>query len=258
MTDSIVYVRTNKGRAEVDSGTGALAKGLRSVLALVDDHSTYAELKTKLTNVPEEKLRAAVDRLVAEGYIEAAIASAAAGDDLDFTLDLPAPEPSSEERARAERQTIGGMRSLHQAGYYVNITSRPGHRLRANSGGKYCVLIVDGDASNSLLLARTLMLADLEVRTASNRDEVLRELGKKPLPDAIVMDTVLPKLNGLNLLSRLRQHERYASVPIIIVTANKAQEDVVAALARGASGYMTKPFKPEALVESINAVLGLG
>jgi DNA-binding response OmpR family regulator len=71
------------------------------------------------------------------------------------------------------------------------------------------------------------------------------------------MDMVLPDVAGLELLGRLRQHPTYKSVPIIVMTAKVEHVDVVATLAYGASGYMTKPFKPEALVDSVQAVLGL-
>jgi len=68
---------------------------------------------------------------------------------------------------------------------------------------------------------------------------------------------VLPDVIGLELLGRLREHPVYKSVPVIVMTAKVEHDDVVAALAYGASGYMTKPFKPEALVDSISATLGL-
>lgn len=181
-------------------------------------------------------------------------------DELDFThdLDLPAPQPTAEQHAQAEKQTIGGMRAVQREGYYVNILHRPGERIPPRSGNKHGVLVMDGDQTNALLLARALMLAGFDVRSATNRDEIVVELKKQPPPDAIVMGIVLPAVKGLDLLSRLRGHSTFRSIPIIIIAAKFAQEDMVAALARGASGYMTKPFKPEALLDTVKAVLGLG
>jgi DNA-binding response OmpR family regulator len=72
------------------------------------------------------------------------------------------------------------------------------------------------------------------------------------------MDVALPDVIGLELLGRLRAHPVYKEVPTIVMTAKVEHEDVVAALAYGASGYLTKPFKPETLLESVKAVLGLG
>ena len=71
------------------------------------------------------------------------------------------------------------------------------------------------------------------------------------------MDVALPEVGGLELLGRLREHPNYKDVPIIVTTATNERDDVVAALAYGASGYMSKPFKPEALVDSMKSVLGL-
>jgi len=59
------------------------------------------------------------------------------------------------------------------------------------------------------------------------------------------------------LLGQLRQHPTYKTTPILVMTATNARDDVVGALAFGASGYMSKPFKPDALLESVRAVLGL-
>lgn len=183
-----------------------------------------------------------------------------AEEDLDFTndIDLPGSKPTPEERRRAEQQTVTGMRSLDRAGYYVNILSRPGKLIAPRAGDKHSILIIDYDQANVLLLARTLLLAQFDVRSASTREQLAAELKRQPVPDAIVMDIVLRGLNGLDLLAHLRQHARFAGVPVIVMTAKLEQDDVIAALARGASGYMTKPFKPEALLDTVKAVLGLG
>jgi two-component system phosphate regulon response regulator PhoB len=101
------------------------------------------------------------------------------------------------------------------------------------------------------------LLAKFETRAALRRDEIVAALNQQPPADVIAMDVVLPDLIGLELLGRLREHPTYKSVPIIVMTAKVEHDDIVAALAYGASGYMTKPIKPEALVESIQAVLGL-
>jgi DNA-binding response OmpR family regulator len=106
-------------------------------------------------------------------------------------------------------------------------------------------------------VTRALLLAKFEILAAVTQGEIVAQLNKQPPADAIAMDTDLPDVGGLELLGRLREHPIYKSVPIIVMTAKVAHDDVVAALAFGASGYMTKPFKPEALVESIKAVLGL-
>ena len=153
---------------------------------------------------------------------------------------------------------MAGMRTSKKAGYHVNIINRAAKRVAPNAGGdKHTILLIDADDANALVMARALLLAKFDTRAAGKRDEIIGELNKKPAADAIAMDVALPDVGGLELLGRLRDHPTYKTVPIIVMTATTERDDVVAALAYGASGYMSKPFKPEALLDSVRAVLGL-
>jgi two-component system, sensor histidine kinase and response regulator len=258
MTQNLLYTQTAKGRAEIAATPGKLPSSFKTLLGMIGDKSTFAEVKGKLPQVPEDKLHAALEKLAAEGYIEAS-EPAKPADEMGFAafMNQPVKEPTVQERQQAEQQTVSGMRTLRSAGYFVNILSRPGKRIVPRTGDKYSVLILDGDQANSLLLARALMLAKFDVRSAARPDQIMTELDKPP-PDVIIMDVVLPELVGLALLAKMREHPNFKRVPIIIVTAQVEQDDVVAALVYGASGYMSKPVQPEALLESLRTVLGLG
>jgi len=284
MPDKTVYRPTAKAK-QLGSTTTSLPAALHKLLGLIDGNATVDDMKQKLGRVDDRKLQEALERLEQDGYIEATAARGDAGPlTLDFTLharapgsrraapkedeaaskldlskelELPAPEPTAAQLAEAQDKTLAGMRTLKSAGYYVNILSKPGVKQPPRSETKYSVLVIDDDAANSLIVARTLMLADFDVRSAGNREEALADLKKVPLPDAIVLNPHLPALNGLDLLARLQVHKYYASVPVIIINPNLTHEAVVDALARGAAGYMTKPFKPEALLDTVRAVLGL-
>ncbi len=74
---------TAKGKAEVAAKPGKLSTGLKTLLGMVGDNATIAELKLKLPQVPANKLTAALDRLVTDGYLRRAAAEA--DNDLDFT-----------------------------------------------------------------------------------------------------------------------------------------------------------------------------
>lgn len=258
-----IYKRTPKGRAEADAAQSTLDPIPKTLLKFIGEQASFADISRKLSRIPEADLRTAFGTLLKAGLIIAAPAAAAApaagDDDLDFTrlMSEPVAPPSAEQVKQAESQTIAGMPRLKKAGFYVNILSRPGKKAPPRSGSKYTVLVFDADEHNGLLLGRTLMGAGFDIRGASNRDDILAQLRKAPLPDAIVMDLVLPQLEGLELLARLRTHPSYTHTPVIIVTEKTDQADVVAALARGAAGYMTKPFKPEGLLDTVRAVLGL-
>ena len=108
-----------------------------------------------------------------------------------------------------------------------------------------------------MVVTRALLLAKFDTRAASKRDEIIAQLNKKPAPDAVAMDVDLPDVGGLELLARMRDHPTFKTIPIIVMTGKVEHEDVVATLAYGANGFMTKPLKPESLVEGVKSVLGL-
>lgn len=263
MTSDIAYVKTDKGKAEFAAKPGKLPAGLKTLLGLIDN-STVAGLHGKLPQVPLDKLNAALDRLFVDGYIEIGAAASAADPavsdpDLDFNrfLNRPVKEPTFHQKQQAEA-TLSGIKASKKPGYHVNIINRSAQRIAPRAGGdKHTVLVIDADTANSLVVTRALLLAKFDTRAAAKQDEIVEQLNKQPPADVIAMDVVLPDVIGLELLGRLREHPNYKSVPIIIMTATVEQGDVVAALAYGATGYMTKPFKPEALVDSVKAVLGL-
>lgn len=258
MTQNVIYTQTEKGRSELAASPGKLGPQLKTLLGMMDGKTSVEELQRKLEKVPADRLQAALEKLAADGYIEAA-RPAGKADELEFSnfMKRPVKEPTVQQKREAEQQTIAGMRSLKTAGYFVNILNRPGKRIEPRAGDKHCVLILDGDQANSLVLARTLLLGKFDVRSAARKDDIVAELNRQPPPDAIVMDVVLPELVGLELLGQLREHPNFKSVPIIIVTAQAQHDDIVAALVYGATGYMTKPCKPEILLESVKVVLGI-
>jgi CheY-like chemotaxis protein len=256
MAEKVVYQQTARGRQELSAAPGKLGPNLKALLGMFDGRSTVEDLQKKLDKVPLDRLLAALDTLLKEGYLEAPAGESAA-DDLDFAafMDLPVKTPTDEQKRDAEQATLTSMRTLKKAGYFVNIISRPGERFPPRSGDQYQILILDGDQANTLVLARTLMLAKFNVRSAAREDEILAELNK-PAPDLILMDVDLPGMIGIELLAKLREHPAYKSVPVVVVTYQANHDDVVAALVYGANGYMTKPVKPETLLDSVQSVLG--
>jgi two-component system chemotaxis response regulator CheY len=258
MTDNLIYKITKKGRAEAAAGSSKLSPSVRKLLASIGDRSTFAEIWTTVPQVMEGNLRGVLQKLVTRGFLETVYSDMTASD-LDITrfFNRAVVEPTIQQKRQAEQQTIMGMRSLKQAGYFVNIVNRSGKRIPPHSGDKHIALIVDADESHTMVMARALLLAGFDTRAAVKRNEIIAELNRQPPVDVIAMDVTLPDVIGLELLGRLRAHPVYKEVPIIVMTTKVEHDDIVAALAYGATGYMTKPFKPEALLESVKAVLGL-
>ena len=274
MASDIFYAKTAAGKAEAAATPGKLPAGMKTLLGLIDN-STVAQLQGKLPQVPVDKLTAALDRLFADGYIEIALgvtaaapapaaptapaASAPPDAKLDFAnfIKRPVKEPTIQKLREAEA-TLSGIRATKKAGYFVHIINRASKRVASKAGGdQYTVLVIDADQANAMVVTRALLLAKFETRAAALQNEIIEQLNKQPPADVIAMDMTLPDTIGLELLGRLREHPVYKTVPVIVMAAKAEHDDVVAALAYGASGYMTKPFKPETLVDSVQAALGL-
>src|SRR5207344_1839892 len=150
MANEIAYLKTATGKAEVAAKPGKLPTGLKTLLGLIEN-STVAQLQGKLPQVELDKLNAALDRLFVDGYIEIAVAAAAAPAALDTELDfsqfinLPVKEPTIQQKRQAEA-TLTGIRPSKKAGYHVQIINRSAKRIAPHAGGdKHTVLIIDAD-----------------------------------------------------------------------------------------------------------------
>ena len=157
--------------------------------------------------------------------------------------------------------TISGARRL-KAGYQISIVNRPQRPLllllpRGGAGQKHVVLVIDGHEAEALETAPGMMLGGFEVRGASTKTEIVAALGKQPLPDLIIMDVDLPDAVGLDLPGKFREHDELKDTPIIVVTARAERDDIVAALAYGATGYLNKPIKAETLLRHVKDALGI-
>lgn len=116
------------------------------------------------------------------------------------------------------------------------------------------VLVVDDDQSIQRVLVQTLQLEGYEVATASDGVEAMETLAGQ-LPDVVILDVMMPKLDGLDVLKRMRADERTQTVPVILLTARSSQEDIWEGWQSGVDYYMTKPFDVEELLRFLSHVL---
>jgi CheY-like chemotaxis protein len=129
------------------------------------------------------------------------------------------------------------------------------------------ILIVDDAPDNLLLLQAILKSAGhAAVLTAESAREAFRHLGmdgadgtleKSPEVDLILMDFMMPEMNGIEACRRIKAVERLRDVPIIMVTANTDPEDLQAAFAAGAMDYITKPLRKVELLARVTSALNL-
>ena len=119
------------------------------------------------------------------------------------------------------------------------------------------ILIVDDSPAMRKIARRTLRQAgyeSAEVMEADGAGDALAVLDRGPV-DLIVSDLHMPGMDGLELVSRVRRRADGREVPIVIVTTEAGEEAVRAAMTRGASGYVVKPFTPEKLERVLERVL---
>ncbi|HEX6032778.1 MAG TPA: response regulator [Anaerolineales bacterium] len=113
------------------------------------------------------------------------------------------------------------------------------------------VLIVDDEPAVTDLLAYNLRKAHYEVVTAADGDAAL-QLAKESKPDLILLDLMIPEVDGLDVCRELRKS---SNVPIIMITARGEEVDRVVGLEIGADDYVTKPFSVRELMARVKAVL---
>ncbi len=124
--------------------------------------------------------------------------------------------------------------------------------LRRPDGQPVRVLVVDDESTLADLLSMALRYEGWQVRTASNGMAAL-SAARQFQPDAVVLDVMLPDLDGFAVLRRLR--EVAPTVPVLFLTARDAVEDRVAGLTVGGDDYVTKPFSLEEVIARLRALL---
>ncbi len=116
------------------------------------------------------------------------------------------------------------------------------------------VLIVDDDLRLAAMLRDYLTQAGYAVRTAATGSAGLAELARRA-PDAVVLDVMLPDLDGFEVCRRLR---RVSAVPVLMLTARGEETDRIVGLELGADDYLPKPFNPRELLARLKAILRRG
>jgi CheY-like chemotaxis protein len=179
-------------------------------------------------------------------------------DELDFTKPSEAPPPPAEKVAEARKEAATGGPQLARSGFYVAMARHSaGGRVEPREGDRHSILVVEDDLALSGLVSEVLASEGFYVCTAKNRTEINTEFNHR-FPDLILLDVTLPDANGFQILERIRGNPKISKLPVIMMTGKSEVGDVARGLALNADGYVTKPFKIDALVAAVKTVLGLG
>lgn len=122
------------------------------------------------------------------------------------------------------------------------------------AGKKYEILIVDDDPQIHKLLGKMLPQSRFSVQSAFSADEGINALGRSK-PDLIVLDLMMPKVPGIEVLNFVRGRADIKDTLILILSAKDAQDDRLTGLQHGADDYVSKPFHMKHLVRKIEHMI---
>ena len=119
------------------------------------------------------------------------------------------------------------------------------------------ILVVDDEEDILELVTFNLTREGYVVWCASSGEEALESI-KKQIPHLIILDLMLPGIDGLEVARRLKKNQSMENIPIIMLTAKGEEADIVTGLELGADDYITKPFSPRVLTARVRTVLRRG
>lgn len=225
----------------------------RRILGVVHFDGHRAVIAAHLARFPAQRVSDWLAEFEALNLIEAAEPPE------EKTLDQLAEEKSAppiedEDREDLPPEASYADISLTRAGVYVNEWRVANRVPTTKSPADTTVLVVEDDPDQLALAMLRLTMAHYPVKTADSVQSLFRSLDEA-LPDAILLDVVLPDGNGFDALSAIRRHPRYAHLPVIMVTAETAAESVSLGLELGCEGYITKPYGVNTLEYVLRYVL---
>jgi len=116
------------------------------------------------------------------------------------------------------------------------------------------ILLVDDEPSIVKMVGKRLEIEGFDVTTAMDGQDGLTK-AQEGQPDLIVLDLMLPKMNGYEVCTMLKQDARYQKIPIVLFTAKAQEKDEKLGLECGADAYVRKPFRAPELMEKIRSLL---
>lgn len=265
---STIYSKTAKGMTELKNGCKNLARDSAKVLALINGKSSVDEFALG-SGLGAEKVGAIAHSLLQLGLIRVFIGvrddavierkPVAESEGFDFDEALPTvqvEELSPQESVQAWSQARRGASELKNTGFY----SYGGNSLSMSSGKSgLTALVIEDDEELSELLAVLLGDKGFAVQTAGDIGHALAVLHTRAPPDLVLLDIVLPGAtgkDGFDVLGAIRRREGWAKTPVVMVTSEVSDDQVMKGLKAGADAYIFKPFKWETLYDCIQSLVG--
>ncbi len=118
----------------------------------------------------------------------------------------------------------------------------------------FCILVVDDSTTNVVLLEAIFYERGYKIETAYNAKEAYAII-EKQTPDLILLDLLMPQINGFDLFKQLRKNRNTKNTPVIVVSAATDEENVDRIMKMGAVDFIKKPIDLEYLVDKVESVL---
>jgi two-component system phosphate regulon response regulator PhoB len=157
----------------------------------------------------------------------------------------------------SQRKYGVAMRTIERTGPRFSDEPRPagfGQSSKPAAMTRERILVVDDEEDLLELVNYNLSKDGYRVRCVATGEEALAE-ARQTLPDLIVLDVLLPAVDGLEVCRRLKADSRTQHIPIVMLTAKGEESDMVAGLELGADDYVTKPFSPRVLLARVKTIL---
>jgi CheY-like chemotaxis protein len=238
----------------------AIPADYRRLLALVGESTHFNVIRGRLREYPDQLLEDWLAELEEIGFIETVPTEADA--DLDFTELLrkkpaaPSALPQDDERIKRKLAEAGS--ALERSGLFL-ARERIANRPPAKRGPEQTtVLIVEDDPDQLALADLRVSMAGYPVRVARNAAEFVNEIRTHAPPSIVLLDVMLPDGDGFNILAKIRNHPKLATMPVVMLTAKTDPGDIRRGLELGADAYVTKPYSKNVLDDAIRQVLRVG
>jgi excisionase family DNA binding protein len=149
--------------------------------------------------------------------------------------------------------TPGGHRR-YRRGDLDQFLERGGTFTPRRAEGRRVILIVDDDDRLREFVRVNLEMEGYSVREASSAEERLAALDVEP-PDLILLDVMMPKVDGWEMLSRVQERHGVGAIPVIMFSGKVEEDSLKSASSRGAQGFIGKPFNPQQLIDSTKQLI---
>lgn len=118
------------------------------------------------------------------------------------------------------------------------------------------ILVVDDNIEMLRIIDKELKKVGFEVFTAGDGKECLK-IVFQDRPDLVILDIMMPMIHGYSVCQKIKSNEELKSIKVLMLSAKSYPRDITMAEELGADGYITKPFRPDILIEKVKELLGL-